>query len=198
MILLIDNYDSFTYNLADLVARHTQVCVMPNDAGEWKQQIKDKDIRGLLLSPGPGRPADSGISRQVVWEFWGKVPILGVCLGHQLLVEMTGGRIVHALAPMHGKTSKINHSQKDLFKGIPLEHITVMRYHSLVAEASSLPPEWEIAATTTQNEIMAIHHRLLHIYGVQFHPESILTEQGDLMLKNWLAICGRGEAFRVW
>lgn len=196
MILLIDNYDSFTYNLADLVARHTQVWVMPNDEGDWKQKIKDKDIKGLLLSPGPGRPADSGIARQVVYEFWGKVPILGVCLGLQLLVEMTGGKIVHALAPMHGKTSKISHSQKDLFKGIPLECISVMRYHSLVAEAESLPQEWEIAASTTEKEIMAINHKLLHVYGVQFHPESVLTECGDLMLHNWLQICQKGKAFR--
>ncbi|MFN0204122.1 MAG: anthranilate synthase component II [Bacteroidia bacterium] len=186
MILLIDNYDSFTYNLVDLVQRHQPVKVIRNDEYAL-EEVLTWQVEKLLLSPGPGKPTQSGISTGVVQHFWAKIPILGVCLGHQLLAEIAGAKVIKANIPVHGKTSWISHQQKSLFKGLP-NSFRVMRYHSLLIEKSSLPPEFEITAETEAGEIMAIQHRNLPITGVQFHPESILTEYGAEMMQNWLKI----------
>lgn len=185
MIVIIDNYDSFTYNLTDLVARKTAICVVRNDSCEVKDIIA-MNPQGIIISPGPGKPAESGISAAVLAHFWAKIPILGVCLGHQLLAEMTGGKVEKALKPVHGKTSLIEHSSISLFHSLP-NPLNVMRYHSLIVAKEGLPLEWEIIAETAEKEIMAMKHRLLPIVGVQFHPESILTAYGDKMIENWLA-----------
>lgn len=184
MILLIDNYDSFTYNLADLLHRFVSVKTVRNDAISLAE-IEEMQPKGIVISPGPGKPKESGISYEVVQHFWGKLPILGVCLGHQIMAEIAGAAIVLAEKPMHGKVSLIAHTQNGIFQGLrnPLQ---VMRYHSLLVKNDSLPPEMEITAWTGSDEIMAIQHKNLPLTGVQFHPESILSECGEKMTENWL------------
>lgn len=140
---------------------------------------------GILISPGPGRPEDSGISVAVLQELAGKIPLLGVCLGMQLIASHFGGKVVHAQQPMHGKTSDIQHIGSGVFRGLP-SSFRVMRYHSLVAEAESLPDCLEITAQTYHGEIMALRHRTLPVEGVQFHPESVLSEHGEAVIINWL------------
>ena len=186
LILIIDNYDSFTYNLVDLVARHTAVEVVANDvAHEVWQPLRPA---GVLLSPGPGRPSDSGISPAVLRHCVGKIPVLGVCLGHQLIGEFFGGEIRHAAAPVHGKTSDIRHAESGIFAGLP-NPLRVMRYHSLLVSEAGLPACLEITARTEAGEIMALQHREHPITGVQFHPESILSEGGAQLIENWLRVC---------
>lgn len=189
MILIIDNYDSFTWNLVDLLRQGPfPVEVVRNDALAVEEVVVMAP-RGILLSPGPGRPMDSGVSVDIVRGLAGKVPILGICLGHQLLGELHGMRLRHAEAPVHGKTSRLAHDGKGLFRGIPQE-MRVMRYHSLVLDGSFLPEEIEVSARTHEGEIMGIRHKFLNFAGVQFHPESILTEWGDKMIDNWLEEIG--------
>jgi anthranilate synthase/aminodeoxychorismate synthase-like glutamine amidotransferase len=186
MILMLDNYDSFTYNLVQYLGElGAQVRVFRNDkitiAG-----IKRLAPRRILISPGPGRPENAGISCAVIREFAGKLPILGVCLGHQAIGFTYGGKIIRAKKLMHGKTSLIYHDRETIFKGIqnPFE---ATRYHSLVIERKSLPACLEINAWTREdNEIMGIKHKSFPLWGVQFHPESILTKQGKALLKNFL------------
>ena len=157
MILLIDNYDSFTYNLADLLNRFVPVKTVRNDAISLAE-IEVLNPQGIVISPGPGKPKESGISYQVVQHFWDKLPILGVCLGHQIMAEIAGAEIVLAEKPMHGKVSLIAHTQKGIFQGLrnPLQ---VMRYHSLLIKNDTLPPEIDITAWTGSDEIMAIQHK---------------------------------------
>jgi anthranilate synthase/aminodeoxychorismate synthase-like glutamine amidotransferase len=161
------------------------VRVVKNDQLTLKE-VEKLQPKGILLSPGPGRPADSGISPEVVRAFAGRTPILGVCLGHQLIAELMGGSVVHAAAPVHGKTSAVRHSGAGLFAGLP-QPLRVMRYHSLLVRPGSLPPEIEETAHTEDGEIMAIQHKILPLAGVQFHPESILSEKGEHILFNWMA-----------
>ena len=187
MILMIDNYDSFTYNLVQYLGElGAQVKVFRNDK-ITPDKIKALGPKKIVISPGPGRPEDAGISCAVISEFAGKVPILGVCLGHQCLGYVYGGRIVGAKNLMHGKTSRIYHNQKAIFKGIanPFE---ATRYHSLVVEKKSLPSCLEITAWTKEGEIMGLKHRTLPLWGVQFHPESILTGCGKEILANFLKL----------
>ena len=185
MILVIDNYDSFTYKLVQYLGELGQrVKVYRNDKislGRIKQ-LKPKKI---IISPGPGRPENAGISCALIQEFAGKIPILGVCLGHQAIGYVFGGRIIQAKKLMHGKTSRIYHNQKIIFKGIP-NPFEATRYHSLIVERKSLPSCLEINAWTKENEIMGLKHKDYPVWGVQFHPESILTKAGKDILANFL------------
>jgi len=185
MILVIDNYDSFTYNLVQYLAELGQdIEVFRNDKITINQ-IKNLKPKSIVISPGPGRPKDAGISNRVIKEFSGKVPILGVCLGHQCIGEVFGGKVVSAKKLMHGKTSLIYHNKKTIFKGIKNPFVAT-RYHSLIVERKSLPNSLAIIAQTKDKEIMAIKHKTLSVWGVQFHPESILTLEGKKILKNFI------------
>ena len=185
MILMIDNYDSFTYNLVQyLGALGAVVKVFRNDkiAINRIRQLKPKKI---VISPGPGRPENAGVSCEVIEEFSGKIPILGVCLGHQCLGYVYGGKIVGAKRLMHGKTSFIYHNKKTIFRGIP-NPFEATRYHSLIVERKTLPRVLEITAWTKDGEIMGLKHKDFLLWGVQFHPESILTGVGKDILANFL------------
>ena len=187
MILMIDNYDSFTYNLVQyLGALGARVKVFRNDKISV-DGIKKLRPRKIVISPGPGRPEDAGISCKLIKELGGKIPILGVCLGHQCIGYVYGGRIVGAKRLMHGKTSLIYHNRKDIFKGIP-NPFEATRYHSLIIEKKSFPSQLEITAWTKEGEIMALAHKQYPIRGVQFHPESVLTKPGKNILDNFLKL----------
>lgn len=183
MILLIDNYDSFTYNLADILQRFSAVSIYRNDQITL-EEVASLQPHGIVISPGPGRPENAGISLDLVTHFHETLPILGVCLGHQIIGQVLGAKVVHAKEPMHGKTSWINHDSRSIFKGLsnPLQ---VMRYHSLVLAAHTLPDTIEVTARTIDKEIMGIQHKIYNLTGVQFHPESILSLEGIKMVKNW-------------
>ena len=189
MILVIDNYDSFTYNLVQYLGElGAKLSVYRNDKitiDEIKRLAPDK----IVISPGPGQPNDAGISEDVIAQFGRTTPILGVCLGHQAIGEVFGGRIVRAKRLMHGKTSLVYHNGKEIFKGVknPCE---ATRYHSLIIERSSFPKVLTIIGETRENEIMALRHKEFPMWGVQFHPESILTTEGKKILKNFLEIRG--------
>jgi anthranilate synthase/phosphoribosyltransferase len=183
MILMIDNYDSFTYNLYQyLCEAGFDVQVFRNDE-LTVQQIEQMPVEGIVISPGPGRPCDAGISLEVITHFSGKLPILGVCLGHQSIGEAFGGKIVQAKAIMHGKVSEITHNEQDLFLNIR-NPMKVVRYHSLAVEEASLPDCLEVTARTEDGEIMGLKHKEHPTMGVQFHPESILTTAGKRLLLN--------------
>ena len=187
MILMIDNYDSFTYNLVQYLGELGQnIKVVRNDkiAIEAIMRLEPKRI---VISPGPGRPEDAGISCEVIKEFAGKIPILGVCLGHQAIGYVYGEKIINAKKLMHGKISLIYHNQKAIFRGIP-NPFEATRYHSLIVERKSLPRCLEIIAWTKDDEIMALKHKNYPVWGVQFHPESILTNAGKDILANFLKI----------
>lgn len=185
MILMIDNYDSFTYNLVQYLGGMGEtVKVFRNDKISLAE-IKRLKPKRIVISPGPGRPEDAGISCQVISEFAGKIPILGVCLGHQCIGFVYGGRIIGAKKLMHGKTSRIYHYKKSIFKNIP-QPFEATRYHSLLVERKTLPACLEITAWTKTGEIMGLKHKKYPLWGVQFHPESILTEAGKAILANFL------------
>ena len=185
MLLMIDNYDSFTYNLVQYLAEIGQeVEVVRNDKISI-EEINKLNPQYIVISPGPCTPNEAGISLELIEAFKGKIPILGVCLGHQSIGQAFGGKIVHAQTIMHGKTSKISHNNKGVFRGIKDPFIAT-RYHSLVIEKQTLPNCFDITAWTDDNEIMGIKHKELAIEGVQFHPESILSEHGHDLLKNFL------------
>jgi anthranilate synthase/aminodeoxychorismate synthase-like glutamine amidotransferase len=185
MIIMIDNYDSFTYNLVQyLGALGKEVRVYRNDKITLNK-IKSLRPEKIVISPGPGRPENAGISCKLIKEFAGKIPILGVCLGHQCLGYVYGGRIVGAKKLMHGKTSKIYHNKETIFKGIP-NPFEATRYHSLIVEKKTLPEYLEIIAWTKEGEIMGLKHKEYPLWGVQFHPESILTKPGMDILRNFL------------
>ena len=187
MILMIDNYDSFTYNLVQYLGElGVRIKVFRNDKITI-EKIKKLSPKKIVISPGPGRPEGSGISCRVIEEFASKVPILGVCLGHQAVGYVFGAKIVGARRLMHGKTSLIYHNKKDIFKGIssPFE---ATRYHSLIVAKTALPKCFDIIAWTKSEEIMGIKHKRFPLWGVQFHPESILTQQGKKLLGNFLKL----------
>lgn len=188
MILLIDNYDSFSYNLYQLVGSiDPEIKVIRNDeltVDEIKELSPDK----IILSPGPGRPADAGVCENVVRKLGKDIPLLGVCLGHQAIYEACGGKITYAKKLMHGKQSEITlNTECPVFKGLP-EKITAARYHSLAADRETLPESLEITAESDDGEIMAVAHREYPVFGLQFHPESILTPDGRKILENFLGL----------
>jgi anthranilate synthase component 2 len=187
MVLMIDNYDSFTYNLVQYLGElHARVIVFRNDKISLGEIRKLKPTH-IVISPGPGRPEDAGISCEVIKEFCGKIPILGVCLGHQCIGQVFGGKIIQAKKLMHGKTSQIYHNKTGLFAGI-INPFYATRYHSLVVERKSFPGDLEVIASTKDNEVMGLKHRKFPVWGVQFHPESIMTESGKKLLGNFLKI----------
>lgn len=190
MILIIDNYDSFTYNLVQYMGElGADLKVYRNDKITLALIRKLKPAK-IVISPGPGEPKDAGVSEDVIRVFGKTTPILGVCLGHQAIGEVFGGRIVGAKSLMHGKTSKIYHDGKGVFKGIT-NPFDATRYHSLLVERNSFPKVLKITAQTKDKEIMGLQHKTYPIYGVQFHPESILTLEGMKILKNFLEIAGK-------
>jgi len=187
MLLIIDNYDSFTYNLVQCLGELGEdIKVFRNDRISLGR-IKDLAPRQIIISPGPGRPEDAGISNELIKSFSGKIPILGVCLGHQCVGEVFGGRIVRARRLMHGKTSLIYHNGRTLFRGVknPFE---ATRYHSLIIERRTFPSCLRIIAETKSKEIMGLKHTRFPVWGVQFHPESILTRPGKKILANFVKI----------
>lgn len=185
MVLLIDNYDSFSYNLYQYIGEiTTDIKVIRNDE-MTVEEIRVLNPDRIIISPGPGRPCDAGVIIDVVRELGGKIPILGVCLGHQAICEAFGAEITYAKKLMHGKQSRITiKSESDLFKGLD-KKIDVARYHSLVAKKESMPSELLILAEADDGEIMAVKHKDMPVYGVQFHPESIMTPEGKTILKNF-------------
>jgi anthranilate synthase component 2 len=185
MLLMIDNYDSFTYNLVQYLGELGQdVRVCRNDEISL-EDVKRLNPERIVISPGPCTPSEAGISVPVIEQFAQEIPILGVCLGHQSIGQAFGGRIVHARTLMHGKTSPIRHHDKGVFRGLP-NPLTATRYHSLVIERKSLPDCLEVTAESDDGEIMGVRHKSLPVEGVQFHPESILTERGHELLANFL------------
>jgi anthranilate synthase/aminodeoxychorismate synthase-like glutamine amidotransferase len=184
-ILLIDNYDSFTYNLVQaFLVLGAEVDVYRNDAISVQQALQ-QDHTHLVISPGPGTPRDAGISMRMIEAFAGRIPIFGVCLGHQSLVEVFGGKVVRASRLMHGKVSAVAHDGKGLYAGMR-QDFEAGRYHSLIAEPDSIPAVLEVTSRTAQGEIMGVRHRTLSIEGVQFHPESVLTPDGPILMGNFL------------
>jgi len=185
MLLMIDNYDSFTYNLVQYFGElEQQVEVFRNDE-ITVEKIEALRPKHLVISPGPCTPNEAGVSIAAIRHFAGKIPILGVCLGHQAIGQAFGGKVVHAKQVMHGKTSAITHEGEGVFQRLPSPFLAT-RYHSLVIERGSLPDDLLITATSEDDEIMGVRHRSLPVEGVQFHPESILTEQGHALLANFL------------
>jgi para-aminobenzoate synthetase component 2 len=185
VVLVIDNYDSFTYNLVQYLGElGADVVVHRNDA-VGVEDVRRSGADGILISPGPGRPEEAGITLQLIAELGGEVPIFGVCLGHQSIAQSFGGSVVRAERLMHGRTSTIEHDGRGVFRGVP-SPLTATRYHSLIVDPSTLPSCLEITARTPEGEVMGLRHKELPIEGVQFHPESFLTEHGHAMLGNWV------------
>jgi anthranilate synthase component 2 len=187
MIILIDNYDSFTYNLYQDLALLNKVEVFRNDAITL-DEISSLNPQGIVLSPGPGHPKDAGICIDLVKRLGNKIPVLGVCLGHQAISIAFGGKVIRAIKPVHGKSSLVTHNNSQLFHQLSLPFVAG-RYHSLIVEKASLPAELIIDAWDEQGNIMAMSHREYPIYGVQFHPESILSPEGKRLLTNFVELC---------
>ena len=187
MILMVDNYDSFTYNLVQYLSELGEQLVVKRNDQIAVQQIARLKPSSIVISPGPGRPSDAGISNDLIKTFAGHIPILGVCLGHQCIGEVFGGDVVRARRPMHGKTSKIYHTKTALFRGLP-SPFEATRYHSLIVKRETLPDALTVTAWTQDKEIMGLQHRRFPVYGVQFHPESILTSVGKDILRNFLKL----------
>lgn len=186
-LLLIDNYDSFTYNLVQaFLVLGAEVHVHRNDRVTVDQALALEPTH-LCISPGPGTPADAGVSMKMIERFAGEVPVLGVCLGHQALVEVFGGAIVRAQRLMHGKTSAVHHDGRGIFADLP-NPLEAGRYHSLIAERDSVPASLEVTAWTAEGEVMGVRHRDMAVEGVQFHPESILTPEGPRLMASFLAL----------
>jgi anthranilate synthase/aminodeoxychorismate synthase-like glutamine amidotransferase len=186
MILLIDNYDSFTYNLAQFLGQLGEELEVRRNDQITLDEIAAKKPQRIVISPGPGEPQNAGICIDVIRQFAGKIPILGVCLGHQAIGYAFGGKVVRAPALMHGKTSRIHHDSKTIFRKLPQDFVAT-RYHSLIVQKKGLPRELEISAET-DGLIMGLRHRKVPLEGVQFHPESVLTEMGMQILRNFLAL----------
>lgn len=187
MLLVIDNYDSFTYNLVQYLGELGESSQVYRNDKITLSQIEKLKPDSIVISPGPCTPNEAGISMEAVRCFAGKIPILGVCLGHQSIVQAFGGKVIRAPQPVHGKTSKIYHDRKTIFKGVE-NPFTATRYHSLIAEEESLPSQLEISAQTKDGVVMGVRHKELLVEGVQFHPESILTGEGKNILGNFLSM----------
>ena len=188
MILVIDNYDSFTYNLVHLVGRHTDdLEVIRND--DWTiEEVEARAPDGILISPGPGRPAEAGLTEPVIEQLGDTTPILGVCLGHQAIGEVFGGTVVQAEELMHGKTSPVEHNGTGVFAGVDAP-FDATRYHSLVIDRDAFPHDaLEITAEAEDGTIMGLQHRSYPLYGIQFHPESVMTKAGPTIIENWLSV----------
>lgn len=193
MILVIDNYDSFTYNLVQYLGElGSSVVVKRNDVVSI-DEIRALGPTGILISPGPGRPEEAGISLDVIARLGSTTPIFGVCLGHQSIAQHFGASIVRAERLMHGRTSEIHHRGAGVFAGLP-SPLTATRYHSLIVQRDTIPRELEITAWTDRDEVMGIRHETLPIEGVQFHPESFLTDHGHALIRNWLSSLATGRA----
>ena len=190
MILMIDNYDSFTYNLVQYLGELGEKLLVKRNDTITVAGVKRLAPSSIVISPGPGRPSDAGVSSELFKTFAGQIPILGVCLGHQCIGEVFGGDVVRAKRPMHGKTSKIYHTGKELFAHLP-SPFEATRYHSLIVKRDTLPSVLAVTAWTSDKEIMGLQHKRLPVYGVQFHPESILTVVGKDLLKNFLILAQR-------
>ena len=186
MLLMIDNYDSFTYNLVQYFGELGQAVKVVRNDEMTVPEIAALGAERIVLSPGPCSPNEAGVCLELLAALKGKVPILGVCLGHQAIGQAFGGKVVHAKTLMHGKTSMIHHGGKGVFAGLPSPY-EATRYHSLAIERATCPPDLEITAWTEDGEIMGVRHRALPLEGVQFHPESILTQHGHALLRNFLA-----------
>ena len=187
MLLIIDNYDSFTYNLVQYLGELGERPIVRRNDAITLDEIAEMAPERIVISPGPCTPKEAGISVPLIQRFAGKIPILGVCLGHQAIGAAFGGRVIRAPKLMHGKTSEIEHDGRTIFRGLPRPFIAT-RYHSLIVERKSLPRELEISAETEDGTIMGFRHRKLRVEGVQFHPESVLTGAGFDLLKNFLSI----------
>jgi para-aminobenzoate synthetase component 2 len=187
MTFLLDNYDSFTYNLAQYFGQLGQTLDVRRNDQITLDEIETLAPERIVISPGPGIPQNAGITIALIRRFAGKIPILGVCLGHQAIGHAFGGRVIRAPHLFHGKTSEIRHDSKTIFRGLP-QPFTATRYHSLIVERKSLPRELEISAETSDGLIMGLRHRKLLVEGVQFHPESVLTDSGMPLLRNFLAL----------
>jgi len=187
MILLLDNYDSFTYNLAQYLGQMGQELLIRRNDQITLDEIEECKPERIVISPGPCTPKEAGVSVPLIERFAGKIPILGVCLGHQSIGAAFGGRVIRAPQVMHGKTSLIHHDCETIFYGLP-QDFQATRYHSLIVERKSLPRELEISAETADGTIMGLRHRKLKVEGVQFHPESVLTDVGFRLLENFLTI----------
>ena len=193
-ILVVDNYDSFVYNLVQYVAQlGAEVVVQRNDEVTAQEAL---NFDGVLLSPGPGTPEDAGVCLDIVNECGGHVPILGVCLGHQVIAVAYGATVNRAPELVHGKTSLVQHQDQGVLAGLP-NPFTATRYHSLAVDPATVPVELEVTGTTESGVIMALRHRFLPVEGVQFHPESVLTEGGHQLLANWLVTCGSADALAM-
>ena len=189
MLLLLDNYDSFTYNIDQLLSDiGARVEVVRSDKISI-EEIRAKDYRGIIISPGPGIPQDAGISEEVIRQLGGEIPILGICLGHQAIGEVFGGRVVRAGEIVHGKASPIRHSGTGLYRDIP-NPTEVARYHSLIIARENLPDVLDVTSQLDDGTIMGVRHKTLPIEGIQFHPESILTPEGRRMMQNYLTDIG--------
>jgi len=187
MLLVIDNYDSFTYNLVQYFGELGADPVVKRNDAITPEEVEKLRPERIVISPGPGKPADAGISTEVIRRMGNTTPILGVCLGHQCIAEIYGGRVVRADRLMHGKTSPIRHGGSGVFAGLP-NPFEATRYHSLIVEKSSVPACLRITADTAEGEIMGLQHREFPVHGVQFHPESILSREGKDLLRNFLAL----------
>ena len=187
-ILVLDNYDSFVFNLVQYLGELGASPVVHRSDELTIEQIEDLGVDGVLISPGPGRPEDAGLSNETIERFAGRIPVLGVCLGHQCIGQVFGGSVVRAPEIMHGKTSRITHDDSGVFAGLP-NPFEATRYHSLVVARDSVPDDLAVTAWTDDGLVMGLRHREMDVEGVQFHPESILTEQGHRLVANFLERC---------
>lgn len=192
-ILVVDNYDSFVFNLVQYLEQLGATCVVRRNDAVTTDEIADLGVDGVLLSPGPGTPADAGVTEDVVRWGAGRLPILGVCLGHQAIAEVYGGTVDRAEELLHGRTSAVHHAQGGVLAGLP-DPFTATRYHSLAVVDGTVPDELEVTARTAGGVIMGLRHKEYAVEGVQFHPESVLTQGGHRMLANWLSECGDATA----
>ncbi len=188
-VLVVDNYDSFVFNLVQYLGELGADCVVRRNDEVTVDGVADLGVHGVLLSPGPGTPERAGVCVELVRHWAGRLPVLGVCLGHQAIAAAYGATVSRAPELLHGKTSEVTHGAVGVLSGLP-SPLTATRYHSLAVEADTLPAELEVTATTPSGVVMALRHRDVAVEGVQFHPESVLTQGGHQMLGNWLAVCG--------